>query len=180
MREYVWTLETHKRRQNLFTLVVDKFWHQLRWKKACWSPYLVHQTKIWAHQRLDRWSLLRNTIKLGLRYKEVRFFYAKIYQDSPTKVQALHADKTTTFPLCTCAKTVWRKSPSPPPHWHPSQIVPQGDQRHPARHPKCTILCTCCWYHPLLEEEVPTSSTSWSGTLTSLLNTPLRSRLQLP
>jgi hypothetical protein len=32
----------------------------------------------------------------------------------------------------------------------------------------------------LLEEEVPTSSASWSGTLTSLLNTPLRSRLQLP
>ncbi len=29
----------------------------------------------------------------------------------------------------------------------------------------------------VLEEEVPTSSTSWSGTLTSLLNTPLRSRL---
>ncbi len=32
----------------------------------------------------------------------------------------------------------------------------------------------------LLEEEVPTSSASWSGTLTSLLNTPLRSRLRLP
>ncbi len=31
-----------------------------------------------------------------------------------------------------------------------------------------------------LEEEVPTSSASWSGTLTSLLNTPLRSRLRLP
>ncbi len=29
----------------------------------------------------------------------------------------------------------------------------------------------------MLEEEVPTSSASWSGTLTSLLNTPLRSRL---
>jgi hypothetical protein len=29
----------------------------------------------------------------------------------------------------------------------------------------------------VLEEEVPTSSASWSGTLTSLLNTPLRSRL---
>jgi hypothetical protein len=26
----------------------------------------------------------------------------------------------------------------------------------------------------LLEEEVPTSSASWSGTLTSLLNTPLK------
>ncbi len=32
----------------------------------------------------------------------------------------------------------------------------------------------------VLEEEVLTSSTSWSGTLTSLLNTPLRSRLRLP
>jgi hypothetical protein len=32
----------------------------------------------------------------------------------------------------------------------------------------------------LLEEEVPTSSASWSGTLTSLLNTPPRSRLRLP
>ncbi len=32
----------------------------------------------------------------------------------------------------------------------------------------------------VLEEEVPTSSASWSGTLTSLLNTPLRSRLRLP
>jgi hypothetical protein len=32
----------------------------------------------------------------------------------------------------------------------------------------------------VLEEEVPTSSASWSGTLTSLLNTPLRSRLGLP
>ncbi len=32
----------------------------------------------------------------------------------------------------------------------------------------------------MLEEEVPTSSASWSGTLTSLLNTPLRSRFQLP
>ncbi len=32
----------------------------------------------------------------------------------------------------------------------------------------------------VLEEEVPTSSASWSGTLMSLLNTPLRSRLQLP
>jgi hypothetical protein len=32
----------------------------------------------------------------------------------------------------------------------------------------------------VLEEEVPTSSASWSGTLTSLLNTPLRSRLLLP
>jgi hypothetical protein len=32
----------------------------------------------------------------------------------------------------------------------------------------------------LLEEEVPTSSASWSSTLTSLLNTPLRSCLQLP
>ncbi len=32
----------------------------------------------------------------------------------------------------------------------------------------------------VLEEEVPTSSTSWSSTLTSLLNTPLRSCLQLP
>ncbi len=29
----------------------------------------------------------------------------------------------------------------------------------------------------VLEEEVPTSSASWSGTLTSLLNTPLRHRL---
>jgi hypothetical protein len=32
----------------------------------------------------------------------------------------------------------------------------------------------------VLEEEVPTSSAPWSGTLTSLLNTPLRSRLRLP
>jgi hypothetical protein len=32
----------------------------------------------------------------------------------------------------------------------------------------------------VMEEEVPTSSASWSGTLTSLLNTPLRSRLRLP
>ncbi len=32
----------------------------------------------------------------------------------------------------------------------------------------------------LLEEEVPNSSASWSGTLTSLLNTPLRSHLGLP
>jgi hypothetical protein len=32
----------------------------------------------------------------------------------------------------------------------------------------------------VLEEEVPTSSALWSGTLTSLLNTPLRSRLRLP
>jgi hypothetical protein len=32
----------------------------------------------------------------------------------------------------------------------------------------------------MLEEEVPTSSASWSGTLTSLLNTPLRSHLRLP
>jgi hypothetical protein len=35
-------------------------------------------------------------------------------------------------------------------------------------------------YQRVLEEEVPTSSASWSGTLTSLLNTPLRSRLRLP
>jgi hypothetical protein len=32
----------------------------------------------------------------------------------------------------------------------------------------------------VLEEEVPTSSASWSGTLMSLLNTPLRFRLRLP
>jgi hypothetical protein len=32
----------------------------------------------------------------------------------------------------------------------------------------------------VMEEEVPTSSASWRGTLTSLLNTPLRSRLRLP
>jgi hypothetical protein len=36
------------------------------------------------------------------------------------------------------------------------------------------------WDKYMLEEEVPTSSASWSGTLTSLLNTPLRSHLQLP
>ena len=32
----------------------------------------------------------------------------------------------------------------------------------------------------VLEEEVPTSSASWSGTATSLINTPLGSRLRLP
>ncbi len=47
---------------------------------------------------------------------------------------------------------------------------------------KKSIFCQSLIYvmMSVLEEEVPTSFASWSGTLTSLLNTPLRSRLRLP
>ena len=54
---------------------------------------------------------------------------------------------TPTKPLHFCTKTVWRKSPSPPPCWHLTGIVPWRDQRKPASHRKHTVLCTCRWHH---------------------------------
>ncbi len=105
-------------KQDQFAYVsCQQFWLQIRQKRACQSPYLVHQTKIWAHQRLDRRSLLRHTVKVGFGCKDVTHFDARIYQESPTKIQALRTN-TTLLPLHSCTKTVKRKSPSPPPHQH--------------------------------------------------------------